>query len=346
MSGSPRVIGVLASLKMFCSSLSTKARDALRLFTCLERDLWVWKGAEWGRAVDADRAPGLMGQIKIFGRMIRFSHTVFALPFALAAAVLAQRLRPLTPQLLLWILVAMAAARSAAMGFNRVADMGFDRENPRTAGRELAAGVISLKRAVIFVAISSLSFVLAAAMISDLCFFFSFPVLALLFLYSYTKRFTILSHLYLGFSISLAPIGTWIAVTGGFDFSVMILALALLTYIAGFDILYACQDLEFDRRTGLFSIPARLGPVAAFHIAAALHLVAFTCFIFILIVFDLGVVYLIATLLIGALLVVEHRLVRPHDLRRIHAAFFHVNSAISVVLFLGILGDELVRRWL
>ncbi len=296
--------------------------------------------------VDEDRSQGLMGQVKIFGRMIRFSHTVFALPFVLAAVVLAQRVRPLTPSLLLWILVAMVAARSAAMGFNRVADMGFDRENPRTAGRELPAGVISLKTAIAFVAICSLVFMLAAAMISGLCFFLSLPVLAILFLYSYTKRFTIFSHLCLGFSISLAPVGAWIAVTGRLDFSVAILALALLTYIAGFDILYACQDLDFDRRTGLFSIPARLGPVAAFHISAALHLVALICLVLILIVFNLGVVYLIATLLIGALLIVEHRLVRPHDLRRIQTAFFHVNSAVSVVLFLGILGDELVRRWL
>jgi 4-hydroxybenzoate polyprenyltransferase len=344
MFGSARLLGPLASLGEFCLSLLTRAGKALRLLHYPERNPCVWKWVKTGRPVEEDPAPGLMGPIKIFGRMIRFSHTVFALPFALASVVLAQRTRPLTPGLLLWILVAMVGARSAAMGFNRIADAVFDRENPRTAGRELPAGIISLRAAITFVLICSLVFVVAAAMINNLCFFFSFPVLAILFLYSYTKRFTILSHLCLGFSISLAPVGAWIAVTGGFDFPVTTLALALLTYIAGFDILYACQDFEFDRRTGLFSIPARLGPVAAFHISAALHLVAFTCFFLVLIVFHLGVVYLIATLLMGVLLVVEHRLVRPHDLRRIHTAFFHVNSAISVVLFLGILGDELVRR--
>jgi 4-hydroxybenzoate polyprenyltransferase len=285
-------------------------------------------------------------RIQIFGRMIRFSHTVFALPFALGAVVLAQRVRPLTPQLLVWILVAMAGARSAAMGFNRIADMEIDRANPRTAGRELPTGRISLRAALTFVGISSLVFVLAAAMISRLCLFLSFPVLAVLFLYSYTKRFTILSHLYLGFGISLAPVGAWIAVTGRFDSSVMILSLALLTYIAGFDILYACQDLEFDRKTRLCSIPARLGPAAAFHIAAGLHGITFLSLVLILVVFDLGVVYLLATLVMGALLIVEHRLVRPHDLTRIEAAFFHVNSAISMILFLGILGDELVRHGL
>ena len=288
----------------------------------------------------------LTTRIQLFGRMIRFSHTVFALPFALGAVVLAQRIRPLTPRLLFWILVAMAGARSAAMGFNRIADVEIDRANPRTAGRELPTGVISLKAALGFVGISSLVFVVAAAMISRLCLVLSFPVLAVLFLYSYTKRFTVLSHLYLGFGISLAPVGAWIAVTGRFEPVVMILSLALLTYIAGFDILYACQDLEFDRRTGLCSIPARLGPAAAFYISAILHGITFLSLLLVLVAFDLGVVYVVATLITGALLIVEHRLVRPHDLTRIEAAFFHVNSAISVILFLGILGDELVRHWL
>jgi 4-hydroxybenzoate polyprenyltransferase len=290
-------------------------------------------------------AAALANLIRTFGRMIRFSHTLFALPFALAAVVLAQRIRPLTPPLLFWILVAMAGARSAAMGFNRIADRKIDRANPRTAGRELPTGVISLKAALGFVGISSLVFVAAAAMISRLCLFLSFPVLAVLFLYSYTKRFTVLSHLYLGFGISLAPLGAWIAVTGRFDPSVMILSLALLTYIAGFDILYACQDLEFDQRTGLCSIPASLGPRAAFRISAVLHGITFLSLLLVFVVFNLGVVYLLATVIMGALLVVEHRLVRPHDLTRIEAAFFHVNSAISVILFLGILGDELVRYW-
>jgi 4-hydroxybenzoate polyprenyltransferase len=291
-------------------------------------------------------AATLTTRIQVFGRMIRFSHTVFALPFALGAVVLAQRTHPLTPRLLFWILVAMVGARSAAMGFNRIADTEIDRANLRTAARELPAGVISLKAALGFVAISALVFVLAAAMISRLCLFLSVPVLSVLFLYSYTKRFTILSHLYLGFAISLAPVGAWIAVTGGFDPSVILLSLALLTYIAGFDILYACQDLEFDRRTGLCSIPARLGPAAAFRISDVLHSITFISLLLILVVFDLGVVYLLATLVMGALLIVEHRLVRPHDLTRIEAAFFHVNSAISMILFLGILGDELVRHWL
>jgi len=288
----------------------------------------------------------LISRIQTFGRMIRFSHTVFALPFALGAVVLAQRVRPLTPRLLFWILVAMVGARSAAMGFNRIADMELDRANPRTAARELPTGVISLKVALVFVGISSLAFVLAAAMISKLCLFLSFPVLAILLLYSYTKRFTILSHLYLGFGISLAPVGAWIAVTGRFDPSVLILSLALLSYIAGFDILYACQDLEFDRRTGLCSIPARLGPAAAFRISATLHGITFLSLLSILVVFDLGLIYMIATVVMGVLLIIEHRLVRPYDLTRIEAAFFHVNSAISVILFLGILGDELVRKWL
>jgi 4-hydroxybenzoate polyprenyltransferase len=285
----------------------------------------------------------LSDRLQVFGRMIKFSHTVFALPFALAAVVLAQPSHGIPLRLLFWILVAMVGARSAAMGFNRIADLRFDRRNPRTAGRALPAGVLSLRSAAALVAVFSLLFILAAAMLNRLCFLLSFPVLLILFSYSYTKRFTVLSHVYLGFSISLAPIGAWIAVTGSFSPQVLVLSLALLTYIAGFDILYACQDTEFDRQMGLFSLPACQGPGVALHISALLHGLSFICFFLILLVFDLGVVYLTAVILIGLLFILEHKLVKPDDLSRIEAAFFQANCAISLILFLGVLGDKLLR---
>jgi 4-hydroxybenzoate polyprenyltransferase len=169
------------------------------------------------------------------------------------------------------------------------------------------------------------------------------PVLAILFFYSYTKRFTSLSHLYLGMSISLAPLGAWIAVTGRFEPAILILCTALLTYIAGFDILYACQDVQFDQEAGLYSIPSRLGVQAAFHISTILHFATFISLTALFIVFDLGMAYLLALVIIGMLLVFQHRVIRPHDLTHIELAFFHANSAISILLFLGILGDELLR---
>ncbi len=292
------------------------------------------------------RSKEAAGRIIIFGRMIKFSHTVFALPFALAAVVLAHRSAPVTLELIFWILAAMIGARSASMGFNRIVDARIDKLNPRTAGREIPAGTISSGSAIFFVICFSLVFIFAAGMISKLCLILSFPVLAILFFYSYTKRFTALSHLYLGLSISLAPLGAWIAVTGEFALRPLVLCMALFTYIAGFDILYACQDTEFDKNTGLHSIPAKFGNKTAFHISAGLHVVSFVSFCSIMAVFDLGVIYLIALLIIGALLVTEHKLVRPGDMARIDLAFFHVNSAISVVLFLGVLGDALAKSLL
>ena len=315
------------------------------VFNYLEKNVCAWKFIESGRTVPESESPAIITHIQTFGRMVKFSHTVFALPFALAAVVLAQREHPLRIGLILWILVAMIGARSAAMGFNRIVDARFDRANPRTARRALPAGIMRTRTAVIFVLVFSALFVLAAAMISPLCFWLSFPVLAVLCGYSYTKRFTSLSHLYLGFAISLAPVGAWIAVTGGYDHAVAVISLGLLTYIAGFDILYACQDISFDRETGLFSIPSRWGPRKAMQIATFLHVLSFICFFLIFVVFDLGPVYMVALVLIGLLLIWEHHLVKPDDLTQIQAAFFNANSAISVVLFLGILGDALARAW-
>ena len=313
------------------------------VFNYMEKKICEWKTVQAGSTAAAPPLPAFWTRILVFGRMIKFSHTIFALPFALAAVVLAQREYPLSWSLLFWILVAMVGARSAAMGFNRIADAKFDAGNPRTAQRAIPAGQISMAGAVGFVLFFAALFVLAAAMISRLCLILALPVLGVLCAYSLTKRFTSLSHLYLGFAISLAPIGAWIAVTGGFDPAVLPLSLALLTYIAGFDIIYSCQDLTCDLDQGLFSIPARFGTRTALHISTLLHVIAFGCFFLLLIVFDLGAVYGLTLGIIGLLLILEHRLVQPDNLDHIHLAFFHVNSAISVILFGVILLDELLR---
>lgn len=307
----------------------------------LEKNVCAWKYLETGRK--AGGAQAWTGHILRFGRMIKFSHTVFAMPFALSAVVLAHDRTPVEAVNFLWILIALVSARTAAMGFNRIVDARYDGLNPRTRERAIPAGSVTQKTAMLFVAISSLAFILAAALISWLCFWLSFPVLFILFSYSYTKRFTAWSHLFLGLAISIAPLGAWIAVTGDMAWEPLSLSIALLTYIAGFDILYACQDVAFDRKAGLCSIPARLGVKPAFHISALLHTVSFLAFCAVLIVFDLGVIYTFALFIIGALLVAEHRLVRPHDIKHIQIAFFHVNSAISVVLFLGVLLDQWIK---
>jgi 4-hydroxybenzoate polyprenyltransferase len=278
-------------------------------------------------------------QIQTYGQLIKFSHTVFALPFALVAVLLARLQHPVSWSTLGWILLAMVAARSASMGFNRYADVRFDRLNPRTASRPLTAGTIGKPAVLVLITVSSLVFLLAAAMLGKLCLLLAVPVLVILFVYSYTKRFTAFSHLYLGFAIGLAPVGAWIAASGGLDLRILLLALALLFYIGGFDILYACQDIDFDRSVGLYSIPARWGAVRALRIAAVLHVLTFGCLLAVYLAFHLGLVYLVILIVIGGLLVLEHKLVQPHDLSHIDLAFFHVNSAISILLLLAVFLD-------
>lgn len=284
-------------------------------------------------------------RVVIYARMVKLSHTVFALPFALSAAVLAQRIRPLTAWDLFWILVAMVGARSAAMGVNRIADAKIDAENPRTAVREIPSGKLTTGSAMTFVALFSSLFILAAAMLGSLCLYLSIPILIVLFSYSFTKRFTSLCHLYLGAVISLAPLGTWIALTDSFAWPITLLSAALMTYIAGFDILYACQDVTFDREKGLHSIPARFGVPIALRMAAILHVAAFAFFVSIHFAFNMGKIYLGTTCLIGLLMIAEHRMVKPDDLSRINIAFFHINSVISIALFIGVLLDEVVGKW-
>ncbi|MDY6881020.1 MAG: UbiA-like polyprenyltransferase [Desulfatiglans sp.] len=313
------------------------------IFNYLEKNLCAWKFIESGRSVHVESVQGVLGKVEVFGKMIKFSHTLFALPFALSAVVLAHRDHPVSLALLFWIVVAMVGARSAAMGFNRVVDAGFDAKNPRTADRAIPSGSMSYRSAGLFVVLFSCLFIFSAAMISRLCLILSIPVLAVLLSYSFLKRFTWLSHIYLGFSISLAPMGAWIAVADTLNGSVVWLSLALLTYIAGFDILYACQDREFDKETGLFSVPAVFGVRTAFSLSTLLHVLSFVFFLLIFVSFDMGGVYFGALVIIAVLFLVEHRLVSPDDLTNIRIAFFHVNSLISLVLFFGILFDELLR---
>ncbi|KPA09350.1 4-hydroxybenzoate polyprenyltransferase [Candidatus Magnetomorum sp. HK-1] len=280
-----------------------------------------------------------MEKVISFGRMIKFSHTVFALPFALSAVILAGKNYKLEMWDILWIIMAMVGARSSAMGFNRIVDASIDAKNPRTANREIPSGKISLVQSIMFVICFTALYIFSTVMLGKICFIFSIPVLFLLFFYSYTKRFTRFSHIYLGFAISLAPLGAWIAVTQSFHWSITILSLALLTHIAGFDIMYSCQDYIFDRQEGLFSIPSQYGIIKALKISRLLHGISFICFVLIFFLFGLGKIYLVATMIIGLLLFIEHQIVDSENLSHIPIAFFHINCAVSIVLFAGIFGD-------
>ena len=285
----------------------------------------------------------LKNKIQVYGRMIKFSHTVFALPFALSAVVMAWENHPSSLWDLIWIILAMVCARSAAMGFNRIVDADIDLKNERTAVREIPSGLLSKKESYFFVALSSLVFIFCAAMLSHLCFILSFPVLFFLLFYSYTKRFTKYCHLYLGFAIGLAPVGAWVAITGALSWSILFLSLGLMTYIAGFDILYACQDIKFDRKEGLFSLPSKIGAKKAMRISCVLHLSTFVFLFIMYATFDMHPVFLLFLGIIGILLIAEHKLVKPDNLAHINIAFFHMNSVISVLVFVGVLTQGFLK---
>jgi 4-hydroxybenzoate polyprenyltransferase len=276
-----------------------------------------------------------------YGRMVRLSHSIFALPFALASAVLAAA-GGLTLRQVAWILVAMVGARSAAMGFNRLADHAIDARNPRTAGRELPTG--SLGRAEVwgFVALSALLLVVAAWQLNPLCLALSPVALAVVFGYSYAKRFTALSHVLLGLALGIAPVGAWIAIRGRFDVLPVVLALGVTAWVAGFDVIYACQDVEFDRAAGLFSIPARLGVARALVVARSLHVLALLLLASIYWLAPLHGLYWLGLGVVAALIGYEHSLVSAHDLSRVNAAFFTVNGWISV----GYLATTAAAVWL
>jgi 4-hydroxybenzoate polyprenyltransferase len=271
----------------------------------------------------------LADRIVVFGRMIRFSHSVFALPFALASAALASGPEVRAAQIA-WIVVAMVGARSAAMAFNRLADQAIDARNPRTATRELPRGALSRTEVWLFVAASAALFVLAAAMLNPLCLALSPLALLVILGYSFTKRFTVLCHLFLGLALGIAPVGAWIAIRGQFDVAPIILGAGVLAWVAGFDVLYALQDVDFDRRAGLHSIPARVGVGPALLVSRLLHTGAVALLLAVYPFARLHPVYLAGVAGIALLLVHEHRLVRADDLSRLDAAFFVVNGWISL----------------
>ncbi len=264
--------------------------------------------------------------------MIKFEHTVFALPFAFLGAFLAARGFP-GWEMSFWVIMAMAGARSAAMAFNRLVDRTNDSLNPRTASRALPLGLVSTQAVLLFVLVSAALFLLASWMLNPLAFMLSPLALGTVLFYSYTKRFTSLSHLALGLCLAVAPIGGWVAVRGRLDLEPLVIAAAVLFWVAGFDIIYACQDVAADRRLGLYSIPKKLGVERSLQLSIFFHLAMVTLLSYGLLLFELTWVSWIGLILVAGTLVYEHRLVSPQDLSRVNLAFFTLNGVISVVLF-------------
>jgi 4-hydroxybenzoate polyprenyltransferase len=279
-----------------------------------------------------------------FGRMVKFSHTVFALPFALAAVVLAARGHGITVAQIAAIVLAMVGARTAAMGFNRIVDRRIDAANPRTAGRELPTGKVSLPAAASLTVASAALFLAAAAWLGPLCLRLAPIVLVLVLGYSFTKRFTWLCHLFLGLAIGCAPAAAWIAVRGRLEAPVPWLSLAVATWIAGFDVLYALDDRDFDRKAGIHSIPARFGVPAALVISAVLHAASVAALLVAGHAAGLGWIYLLGMAVVIAMLVWEHAILRPSDLSRLNVAFFNLNGYVSVVYFAATLADVLIGK--
>jgi|SRR5579872_1774673 len=275
--------------------------------------------------------------------MIKWEHSIFALPFALCGAMLAASGLPTAHQLF-WIIVAMVAARSAAMAFNRLADATIDAANPRTQMRALPAGHLSPAFVSTFVIVSCAVFVLASSQLNRLTLVLSPVALAVLLLYSYTKRFTRFSHLVLGFALGIAPAAAWIAVRGSLDPRILLLTAAVMFWVAGFDVLYACQDFDFDRGAGLHSIPGHVGIRSALWIARGFHVVMLLLLLALLPAFGLGKLALAGVIAVLLLLLYEHSLVKSDDLSRLNAAFFTMNGVISVVFAIFIAADLLLRK--
>jgi 4-hydroxybenzoate polyprenyltransferase len=275
----------------------------------------------------------MIERLRTYLSFVRFSHSVFALPFALAGAVLAARQATITWAKLGWILVAMVAARSAAMGFNRVVDARFDALNPRTANREIPQGAMSVREAVAFVLFSSVLFVIAASRLNSLCLALSPVALAIVFWYSLAKRFTTWTQLFLGLAMAVAPVGGWLAVGGRAGWEPWLLALAIGAWVGGFDVLYACQDLDFDRAHGLRSIPVRFGVSAALAVSRALHVAAVVSLVALAWVTPLPPFYFVGVAAVALLLMYEQSLVRADDLSQIKRAF-DLNGYVGILYLL------------
>ena len=286
---------------------------------------------------------GILHNLRVTLEMIKWEHSIFALPFALCGAMLAAGGFPSGHQLI-WIVVAMVAARSAAMAFNRLADATIDAANPRTRTRALPSGHLSPAFVTTFVVVSSAIFVVAAAQLNRLALWLSPVALAVLLLYSYTKRFTRWSHLVLGFALGIAPAAAWIAVRGSLDPRILLLTAAVTFWVGGFDVLYACQDFDFDRNTGLHSIPRYLGIRRALWVARAFHMIMLALLVGLLWSFGLGKFAVAGVVVVALLLAYEHSLVSQDDLSQLNAAFFTMNGVISVLFFVFVAGDLLLRK--
>ena len=275
----------------------------------------------------------MLNRLIVYLRFVRFSHSVFALPFALAGALLAVRHAPLTWSKVAWILVAMVAARSAAMGFNRLVDARFDALNPRTANREIPRGIMSTREAAAFVVAASLAFVYSAWQLNPICFALSPVALAIVFWYSLAKRYTTWTQLFLGLAMAVAPVGGWLAVGGRSGWEPWLLALAIGTWVGGFDVLYACQDLAFDRAHGLRSIPVRFGVPIALTISRVMHVITIACLLALGAVTPLPAFYYAGVGGVALLLAYEQSLVRPSDLSQVKRAF-DLNGYVGILYLL------------
>jgi 4-hydroxybenzoate polyprenyltransferase len=285
----------------------------------------------------------VLHNLRVTLEMIKWEHSVFALPFALCGAMLAAGGLPTAHQIL-WIVVAMVAARSAAMAFNRLADASIDAANPRTRTRALPAGHLSSSFVATFVLVTSAVFVIAASQLNHLTLWLSPVALAIVLLYSYTKRITRWSHLVLGFALGVAPSAAWIAVRGSLDPRILLLTAAVTFWVGGFDILYACQDFDFDRKAGLHSIPRFFGIGASLWIARGFHAVMVGLLVALLMVFGMGKLAACGIFVVVLLLLYEHSLVKANDLSKLNAAFFTMNGIISVLFFLFVAADLLLRK--
>lgn len=294
-------------------------------------------------AIAPDAATGVIAKLRTTLEMIKFEHSVFALPFALVAAMLAVHGWPTWRQVF-WLIAAMVGARSAAMTFNRIADRKIDALNPRTRMRALPAGRLTLRFAAGFTIFSCGLLMLAAWELSSLAFKLSPLCIAVLLLYSYTKRFTLFSHVVLGVADGLAPVAAWIALRNGVSLSVLLLGAAVAFWVGGFDLIYACQDIEFDRQTGIHSLPQRFGVAPALYASIACHVAMVALLTAVIRIEHLGAIAAAGVALMTALLVYEHSIVTPSDLSRLNAAFFNVNGYVSLIFFVTWGADVLIHH--
>jgi 4-hydroxybenzoate polyprenyltransferase len=284
-------------------------------------------------------------KLKIILEMIKFEHTIFALPFAFLGAVLGSLLINGTWPTLsqwLWITLAMVGARSAAMALNRVIDAKIDKANPRTVDRAIPAGFISMIESIAFIIVSFALLFYAAFMLNMLAVYLLPVAVFFLVFYSYTKRFTWACHFFLGITIAIAPLGGWVGATGTLTIDAFLLFLAVALWIAGFDVIYATQDADYDKKVDLYSIPSYFGIAKALQIARGIHLLSFIAFVSLFFMTQLGFIYLIGVIIAGAIMIYEHSLVKPDDLSKVNVAFFTMNGILSIVMLVFTIGDQML----